>query len=95
MSTSIITSFFSSYEIVIGKNVREELDKFVVCKFYLIVHCFHARVQSPTCTTYGKYLLENVMAVQILKSGIVWYEFSVNLRIVYREFSASCKNYLD
>ena len=26
----------------------------VVCKFYLKVHRFYARVQSPTCTTYGK-----------------------------------------
>ena len=26
----------------------------VVCKFYLTVHRFYARVQSPSCTTYGK-----------------------------------------
>ena len=84
MSTSIITSFFSSYEIVIGKNVREELDKFVVCKFYLIAHCFHARVQSPTCTTYGKYLLENIMETELfivnslLVVRIIWTDFPAN-----------------
>ena len=38
---------FSSYEIVVGKNVRQQLNKTVVYKFYLTVHRFNARVQSP------------------------------------------------
>ena len=38
--------------------------------FYLTVHRFLARVQSPTCTTYGKFLLESIMAVLTPKSGI-------------------------
>ena len=32
--------------------------------FYLTVHPFLARVQSPTCTIYGKCLLESIMAVK-------------------------------
>ena len=63
-------SFFSSCEIVVGKNVREQLNKLVVCKFYLTVHRFHVSVQSPTCTTYGKYLQESITAVLTPKSGI-------------------------
>ena len=39
-------------------------------KFYLAVHHFHARVQSSPCTTYGKYLLESIMAVLTPKSSI-------------------------
>ena len=31
-------------------------------KFYLAVHQFRARAQSSTCTTYGKYLRESIMA---------------------------------
>ena len=46
------------------------LNKLVVCKFYHTVHRFHARVQSPTWTTYGKYLQESIMAVLTPKSGI-------------------------
>ena len=43
-------SLFSSYKLAVSKNVRHQLNKFVVCKSYLTVHYFHA---SPTCTTYG------------------------------------------
>ena len=42
---------------------RRKLNKLVVCKFYLIVHRFHARAQSLTCTTYGKYLRGSIMTV--------------------------------
>ena len=49
-------SFFSSREIVVGKNVNE--NKFVVCKFYLTVHRFHARskvqLAPPTVNICGK-----------------------------------------
>ena len=45
-------------------------DKTAVCKFYLAVYRFHARVQTLTCTTYDKYLRENIMAVLTSKSGI-------------------------
>ena len=38
--------------------------------FYVTVHHFLVRVQSPTCTTYGKVLLESIMAVLTPKSGI-------------------------
>ena len=38
--------------------------------FCLTVHCFFARVESPTCTTYGKVLLKSIMAVLTLKSSI-------------------------
>ena len=36
----------------------------------LTVNRFHARVQSSTCTNYGKYLCESIMAVLTPKSGI-------------------------
>ena len=39
--------------------------------FCLTVHRFLARVQWPTCTTYGKFLLESIMAMLIPKSGIL------------------------
>ena len=37
--------------------------------FYLTVHRFLARVQSPTCITYGKCLPGSIMPVQTPKSG--------------------------
>ena len=37
--------------------------------FCLSVYRFLARIQSPSCTTYGKCLLESVMAVLTLKFG--------------------------
>ena len=54
--------FFQWYEVVVGNNVRQQ-----TCCLYvlLIVHCFLARVQSPTCNTYGKSLRESIMAVLI------------------------------
>ena len=39
--------------------------------FYRTVHHFFARVQSPTCTTCGKFLLKSIMAVLTLKLGIL------------------------
>ena len=40
------------------------------CKFYITVRHFHARVQSSTCTTYGKCLGESIMPVLTPKSDI-------------------------
>ena len=42
----------------------------LVCKLYIRAHYFHARVQSPTCTTYGKCLGESIISVLTLRSGI-------------------------
>ena len=55
------------------------------CSFYLTVHRFHARVQSLTCTTYGKYLWENIMTVPTPKSGILIkrYENTVSILPLY------------
>ena len=36
------------------------------------VHRFHAKIQSLTCTTYGKYLQESITSVLTPKSGIVF-----------------------
>ena len=46
------------------------LNKLVVCKFYLTAHHQLTRVQSQTCTTYGKCLRERIMAVLTRKLGI-------------------------
>ena len=54
-----------------GNIVRRQLSKLVVWKFYLTIRRFHASVQRPTCTTYGKYRRESIMAVLTPKSGIV------------------------
>ena len=43
-------------------------NKDVAYMFYLIVDRFLARVQSPTCTTYGKCIRQSIMAP---KSGIM------------------------
>ena len=56
-------SFFTSYEILVYKNVRQQLNKLAAFKFHFTIHRFHARVQSSTCTTCGKYLQEIIMAV--------------------------------
>ena len=45
--------------------------KLVVYRFYITVHRFLARVQSLTCTNYGKLLLESIMNVLTPKSGIL------------------------
>ena len=50
--------------------LEKKEDKLAVYKFYLAVYRFYARVQTLTCTTYDKYLRENIMAVLTLKSGI-------------------------
>ena len=39
-----IYSFFRRFQVVGDKKIRQKL---VVCMFYLTVHCFLARVQSP------------------------------------------------
>ena len=61
--TSKVIPFFRRFEVVVGKHV--------VRMFYLTVHRFRARVQSPTCTTCGIFLLECIMAVQTPKTGIL------------------------
>ena len=38
--------------------------------FYVTVHHFLDRFQSPTCNTYGRFLLESIMVVLNAKSGI-------------------------
>ena len=62
-------SFCSSCEIVVSKNVKQLLNK-LASKFDRTVHRFHARVESPTCTIYVKYLRESIMAVLTPKSEI-------------------------
>ena len=44
--------------------------------FYLTVHHSLARVQSPTCTTYRKFLLESIMAMLTPKLGIPSYSIA-------------------
>ena len=61
------------------------LDKLAVCKFYLTAHGFHAGVQSPTCTIYGKYLRESIIAVLTPKSGIY---------VLHLIFDMLCSKYL-
>ena len=55
-------SFFR--EVVVEKNIRQE-----TCYLYVTVHRFLATVQSPTSTTYGKFLLDSIMAVLTQKLG--------------------------
>ena len=69
ISTSII-SFFSSYEIAVGKNVKQQPQQTCLQVLSCTVHHFHSRVKSPICTAYGKYLPESITAVLTLKSGI-------------------------
>ena len=62
--------FLSSYEITVDENFRQQLNKLLVCQFYLTDHSFHIRVQSPISTTCSKYLQESIMAVPTPKSVI-------------------------
>ena len=39
-------------------------------QLYLTAYRFYPRVQSSTCTTYGKHLRESIMAVITAKSGV-------------------------
>ena len=50
---------------------RSKKNKLFAYKFYLAVHCFHARDQLSTCNTYGKYLQKIILAVLTPKSDIV------------------------
>ena len=61
--------FFCRFEVVVAKKIRQQT---CCLLFYLTVHRFLDRVQSPTCTSYGKFLLEGLMAVLIPKSGVLW-----------------------
>ena len=64
--------------------------KLVFCMFYVTVHRFLARVQSPTCTTYEKFLLESIMVVLTPKFGITLSE-SLESRIVPLNSSLTSK----
>ena len=50
-------------EVIVGKNIKQQTCKPVVCMFYLTTHRFLSGVQSQACTTYGKCLLESIMVV--------------------------------
>ena len=52
------------------KNKIVAWNKHVVYKFYLPVCCFHVRVQSSTCTTYGIYLWESTTTILTQKLGM-------------------------
>ena len=65
--------------------------------FYVTVHRFLARFQSLACTTYGKFLLERIMAVLTPKSGIlglILFNLSVNDLFFFIE-EASNYNFAD
>ena len=66
-------SFFRRSEVFVGKNTRQQ-----TCCLYVYVtdHRFFARVQIPTSTTYGKLLLESIMAVLTPKLGIFNWKIS-------------------
>ena len=59
--------FFVDLKLLYARKLDSEL---VVLMVYLTVYHFLARVQSPTCTTYGKFLLKTIMVVLTLKSSI-------------------------
>ena len=67
ISISKVILFFCRFEVVVCKKLDHKLS---VCMFYLTVHHFLARVQSPTFSTYGKSLLKSIMAMLTLKSRI-------------------------
>ena len=51
-------SVFHWFEVIVGKNIKRQACLYVLSS----VHCFLDRVQSPTCTTYRKYMLKSIMA---------------------------------
>ena len=58
-------SFFFGVKLLLGI-------KLVVCKFYLTFPRFHARVQIPTRSSYGKNLRKSIVTVLTPKSGITY-----------------------
>ena len=51
--------------------------KLIFCMFYITVHRLLARVQSPTCITYWKFLLESIMTVLTPKLGIETHHLNI------------------
>ena len=70
-------SLFRRFEVVVGNKIRQQ----TCCSYVLSsVHCFLARVQSLTCTTYGKFLLISIIAKLTAKSDIcTMRSFSVSI----------------
>ena len=67
ISTSKVILFFVKVKLLWATILDNKL---AVCKFYLTVDRFFARVQIPTLTTYEKCLRESIMAVLTPKSGM-------------------------
>ena len=67
ISASRIILFLVDFKLFYARKLDSKL---VVRVFCLTVHRFLARVQSPTCTTYGEFLLKSIMAVLTAISGI-------------------------
>ena len=82
-------SYFFSVDVKL-LSARMLDSKLVFCMFYVTVHRFLARVQSPTCTTYEKFLLESIMVVLTPKFGIMLSEF-LESRIVPLNSSLTSK----
>ena len=76
ISTSKLILFFVDLKLLYTRKLDSKL---FACMLYLTVYRFLDRVQSPTCTTNGKFLLESIMAVLTPKSGIVWLSFLLEI----------------
>ena len=77
-------SFFRRLEVVVGKKVRQQ--NCCTYVFFYSSHRFLTRVQRPTCTIYGKFLLESIMALLTPQSGIVTF---MNMPSIFT-FHISC-----
>ena len=66
--TSKVILFFVNLKLLYARKLGSKL---VVRMFCFTVQRFLATVQSPTCTTNGKFLLKSIMTVLTPKSGIV------------------------
>ena len=72
--------FFRRFEFVVSKKIRQQ----TCCSYiYLAVHRFLARVQSPTCTTYGEFLLKSIMAMLTPKSGVLLFQKFLLLKFAF------------
>ena len=71
-------------EVIVGKNIKQQTCKPVVCMFYLKTHRFLSGVQSPACTAYGMSAgKHHDQHDQLQKSGI---KKSQNLVWAYEAF---------
>ena len=59
-------SFFVILKLLYARKLESKL----FSMFCITVYGFLAMVQSPTCTTYGKFLLKSIMAMLTSKSRI-------------------------